>query len=126
MIRTRAFNFCFSAVLLLSSAVTATAQQAPAAQAPAARPAPPPPYVPGTPTYELTGGYQLLHLRDSTFPFGLNVDGARHYGSFGLVAEIGFAIDSEDYRRTFFEELEDVEDSNNQFRVFFGARMILD
>jgi len=25
-----------------------------------------------------------------------------------------------------FEELEDVEDSNNQFRVFIGARMILD
>ena len=202
MIRTRAFSFCFSAVLLLCSAVTATAQQAPAA-----RPAPPPPYVPGTPTYEMTGGYQLLHLRDTTFPFGLNVDGARHYGSFGLVAEIGFAIDSEDegdvelsssawnfgvggrwtgfnsgpvwpfaqvlmglgvlhtnlevagleanetetsfmlqpgvgvnfvvadgfglvfqvdYRRTFFEELEDVEDSNNQFRVFIGARMILD
>jgi hypothetical protein len=91
MIRIRAFSFCFSAVLLLCSAVTATAQQAPAT-----RPAPPPPYVPGTPTYELTGGYQLLHFRDSTFPFGLNVDGARHYGSFGLVAEIGFALDSKD------------------------------
>ena len=201
MIRTRAFSFCFSAVLLCS-AVTATAQQAPATP-----PASPPPPTLGSPTYELSGGYQLLHLRDTTFPFGLNVDGARHYGSFGLVAEIGFAIDSEDegdvelsstawnfgvggrwtgfnsgpvwpfaqvlmglgvlhtnlevagleanetetsfmlqpgvgvnfvvadgvglvfqvdYRRTFFEELEDVEDSNNQFRVFIGARMILD
>jgi hypothetical protein len=202
MIRIRAFSFYFSAVLLLCSAVTATAQQAPAA-----RPATPPPSTLGSPTYELSGGYQLLHFRESTFPFGLNVDAARHYGSFGLVAEIGFAIDSEDeadvelsstawnfgvggrwtgfnsgrvwpfaqvlmglgvlhtsveaagleanetetsfmlqpgagvnfvvadgvglvfqvdYRRTFFEELEDVEDSNNQFRVFIGARMILD
>ena len=201
MIRTRAFSLCFSAVLLCS-AVTATAQQAPAT-----RPAPPPPPTLGSPTYELSGGYQLLHLRESTFPFGLNVDAARHYGSFGLVAEIGFAIDSEDeadlelssqawnfgvggrwtgfnsgpvwpfaqvlmglgvlhtslevagleanetetsfmlqpgagvnfvvadgvglvfqvdYRRTFFEELEGVEDANNQFRVFIGARMILD
>ncbi len=201
MIRTRAFSLCFSAVLLCS-AMTATAQQAPAT-----RPAPPPPPTLGSPTYELSGGYQLLHLRESTFPFGLNVDAARHYGSFGLVAEIGFAIDSEDeadlelssqawnfgvggrwtgfnsgpvwpfaqvlmglgvlhtslevagleanetetsfmlqpgvgvnfvvadgvglvfqvdYRRTFFEELEGVEDANNQFRVFIGARMILD
>jgi hypothetical protein len=32
-----------------------------------------------------------------------------------------------DYRRTFFDEPDDVEDSvNNQFRVFVGARMILD
>jgi hypothetical protein len=44
----------------------------------------------------LPGGYQLLHLSDQTFPFGLNVDAARHYGSLGLVAEVGFAIDSEE------------------------------
>jgi Outer membrane protein beta-barrel domain len=204
---TRVFNLWFAVALVLGAAATATAQQPP----PAGSAAPPAqaqaPGSIGTPTYELSGGYQLLHLRDSTFPFGLNVDGARHYGSFGLVAEIGFAIDSEeeaglelssnawnfgvggrwtgfnsgrvwpfaqvlmglgvlhtslevagleanetetsfmlqpgvgvnfvvadgvglvfqvDYRRTFFEELEDVEDANNQFRVFIGARMILD
>ena len=111
MIRTRALSFCFSAVLLICSAVTATAQQAPAT-----RPAPPPPYVPGTPTYELTGGYQLLHLRDSTFPFGLNVDGARHYGSFGLVAEIGFAIDS---------KIMKAEDLNRRYRITSTPTMIV-
>jgi hypothetical protein len=137
----------------------------------------------------------------------LNVDGARHYGAFGLVGEVGFARDSEDitggdasatawnfgaggrwtgfnpgrfwpfvqvllgvevlsasaevagiedsdtdgsfmlqpgvgvnviggdgwgivgqidYRRTFFEETADGDSINNQFRVFIGARMILD
>jgi hypothetical protein len=44
----------------------------------------------------LSGGYQILHVPDQTFPFGLNVDAARHYGSLGLVGEIGFAYDSED------------------------------
>jgi hypothetical protein len=205
--RTRSFKIWFAAAIVLGVAATATAQQQP----PPARSAAPPAQAPvaiGTPTYELTGGYQLLHIRDSMFPFGLNVDGARHYGSFGLVAEIGFALDSEeeagielsstawnfgaggrwtgfnsgrvwpfaqvligaevlsaslevagleesdtetsfmvqpgvgvnfviadglgivgqvDYRRTFFDEPDDVEDGiNNQFRIFIGARMILD
>jgi hypothetical protein len=204
---TRAFNVWFAVALVLGVAATATAQQQP----PPARAAAPPAQAPaaiGTPTYELTGGYQLLHVSDSWFPFGLNVDAARHYGSLGLVAEIGFAIDSEeeagielsstawnfgvggrwtginsgrvwpfaqvlvgaevlnvgvefagldesetetsfmvqpgvgvnfviadglgivgqvDYRRTFFDEPDDVEDGiNNQFRIFFGVRMILD
>jgi hypothetical protein len=203
----RAFNIWFAVALVLGVAATTTAQQV----TPPARAAAPPAQAPaaiGTPTYELSGGYQLLHVRDSMFPFGLNVDGARHYGALGLVAEIGFAIDSEeesgtevssnawnfgvggrwtgfnsgrvwpfaqvligaevlhanvefggvedsdtdtsfmfqpgvgvnfviadglgivgqvDYRRTFFDEPDDVEDSvNNQFRIFIGARMILD
>ena len=92
MIRTRALSFCFSAVLAALQCGDCDS----AASASGARPAPPPPYAPGTPTYEMTGGYQLLHLRDTTFPFGLNVDGARHYGLSGQVAEIGFAIDSKD------------------------------
>ena len=38
----------------------------------------------------------------------------------GIVGQI-------DYRRTFFDEPDDVDSSvNNQFRVFIGARMILD
>jgi hypothetical protein len=207
--RIRVFNLWFAVALVLCAAATAAAQQQPPpagagkppaqAQAPASI---------GTPTYELSGGYQLLHVRDSMFPFGLNVDAARHYGNLGLVAEIGFALDSEDvaglelssnawnfgvggrwtgfnsgrvwpfaqvligaevlhasvevagfeesdtetsfmlqpgvgvnfviadglglvgqvdYRRTFFDEPDDVEDGvNNQFRIFFGARMILD
>jgi opacity protein-like surface antigen len=49
------------------------------------------------PTFEISGGYQLLHVPDQTFPFGLNVDGAWNpTGSLGLVGEIGFALDSED------------------------------
>jgi hypothetical protein len=204
---TRGLNVGFPVLLLLCAATTAGAQQ-PAA----ARPAPPPAQAgtPNTPTYELSGGYQYLDVADQSFPFGLNVDGARHYGALGLVAEIGFAHDSEeagaglaeasatawnlgvggrwtgfnsgrvwpfaqvligaevlnvgveiagidesetetsfmfqpgvgvnfvvaegigivgqiDYRRTFFDEPDDVDSSvNNQFRVFIGARMILD
>jgi len=203
----RVFNLWLAVALVLGAAATAAAQQQPPPAGAAAPPAQAPPSI-GTPTYELSGGYQLLHVRDSMFPFGLNVDGARHYGNLGLVAEIGFAIDSEDaggldldsnawnfgvggrwtgfnsgrvwpfaqvligaevlhasvevagleesdtetsfmlqpgvgvnfviadglglvgqvdYRRTFFDEPDDVEDSvNNQFRIFFGARMILD
>jgi outer membrane protein with beta-barrel domain len=206
---TRAFRFCFPAVLVLCTAASVAAQQAPPA-----RPLPPRGPLPVTrtaqPTFELSGGYQLLHLPDQTFPFGLNVDAAKHYGAFGLVAEVGFAHDSEDiaggtgdasatawnfgaggrwtkfgasrlwpfaqvllgaevlharaelagiedsdtdtsfmlqpgvgvnfvvgdgwgivgqidYRRTFFDEPENTENSiNNQFRVFIGARLILD
>jgi hypothetical protein len=200
-------NVWFAVALVLGVAATATAQQQPTPARAAAPPAQAPAAI-DTPTYELSGGYQLLHVSDSMFPFGLNVDGARHYGSLGLVAEIGFAIDSEeeagfdigstawnfgvggrwtgfnsgrvwpfaqvligaevlsvsvegagfdesdtetsfmlqpgvgvnfvvadglgivgqvDYRRTFFDEPDDVEDSvNNQFRIFIGARMILD
>ena len=83
--RARAFDFWFAVAFVLVAAATATAQQ----------PAPTPAST-GTPTYELSGGYQLLHVRDSMFPFGLNVDAARHYGKLGLVGEIGFALDSED------------------------------
>ena len=205
---TRVFNIWFAVALVLGAAATATAQQPP----PAGSAAPPaqaqPPASINTPTYELSGGYQLLHVSDSMFPFGLNVDAARHYGNLGLVGEVGFAIDSEDeagidasatawnfgvggrwtgfnsgrvwpfaqvligaevlhasvegagfdesdtetsfmvqpgvgvnfvvsdglglvgqvdYRRTFFDEPDDAEDSvNNQFRIFIGARMILD
>lgn len=52
---------------------------------------------PVTPTYELSGGYQLLRLSDQTFPYGLNIDAARHFGSLGLVGEAGWVRDSEDF-----------------------------
>jgi hypothetical protein len=206
---TRAFNISFAVALVLGAAATATAQQQPPPAGSTAVPAQAQaPVASDTPTFELSGGYQLLHVRDSMFPFGLNVDGARYYGNLGLVAEIGFAIDSEeeagldlssnawnfgvggrwtgfssgrvwpfaqvlvgaevlhasvevaglevsdtetsfmlqpgvgvtfvvadglglvgqvDYRRTFFDEPDDAEDSvNNQFRIYFGAKMILD
>ncbi|HEY7172003.1 MAG TPA: outer membrane beta-barrel protein [Vicinamibacterales bacterium] len=49
-----------------------------------------------TPTFELSAGYQFLHAPDQTFPFGVNVDGMRHYGSLGLVGEAGWARHSDD------------------------------
>src|SRR5688572_25345263 len=48
------------------------------------------------PTFEVTGGYQWLYADEQTFPFGLNVDGARNFGPLGLVAEVGWAFDRED------------------------------
>jgi outer membrane protein with beta-barrel domain len=48
-----------------------------------------------TPTFELSAGYQFTHAPDQTFPFGLNIDGMRHYGSLGLVGEAGWARHSD-------------------------------
>jgi hypothetical protein len=48
------------------------------------------------PAYDLTFGYQILRTPDETFPFGLNVDGARNFGAFGLVGEIGLALHSDE------------------------------
>jgi hypothetical protein len=72
------------AVMILGSTSAAFAQGTP----------PPQTY----PTWELSGGYQILHVPEETFPFGLNVDGAWNLSeSLGLVAEIGFARKSEDF-----------------------------
>ena len=44
-----------------------------------------------------------------------------------IIAEGVGIVGQVDYRRTFFDEPDDVEDSiNNHLRVFIGARMILD
>jgi hypothetical protein len=205
MMSTRAFRTCLPVLLVVCVASNAAAQQS---RAPRSTQPAPAGFL-NTPSFELSGGYQMLHIPDQTFPFGLNVDAAKHFGQLGLVAEVGFAFDSEDisgvedvdatawnfgaggrwtgfnggrvwpfaqmlvgaevmrlsteiadvdvsdtetsfmlqpgvgvsfvltdgfgligqvdYRRTFFDEPDDVEDSiNNQFRVFVGARMILD
>jgi hypothetical protein len=165
------------------------------------------PAMTSSPSYELSAGYQFLHLPDQSFPFGLAIDAAMHRGSLGLIAEGGWSLHSDDedgfdittnmwhigagarwtgfgprklwpyaqvivgaaiahvsaefdglddsdtetsfmlqpgagvtfvagdgwgifgqvdYRRTFFEEADDDDNFNNQFRVFVGARMILD
>ena len=55
-----------------------------------------PPATSATPTFELSAGYQFLHLPDQSFPFGLNVDAMRHFGKLGLVAEGGWARHSDD------------------------------
>ena len=166
-----------------------------------------------TPSWELSAGYQFFHLPEMDFPLGFGLDGAMHFGKFGLVAEGGWARHAEeedeggltdfefttnmwhlaagprftgfskrplwpygqvlvgvaiahsrlelnsddetetesafmvqpgfgvtlvagdgwgifaqaDYRRTFFDEPDDADPSiNNGFRLFIGARMILD
>src|SRR5918998_5305756 len=48
------------------------------------------------PTFELSAGYQFLHLPDQNFPFGVAIDGARHFGALGLVAEAGWSRHSDD------------------------------
>jgi hypothetical protein len=48
------------------------------------------------PTFELSASYQFLHAPAQDFPFGLNVDGVRHFGSIGAVAEIGWAHGDDD------------------------------
>ncbi len=76
--------------VVLSTAISAYAQAKPAQPGP--YPPPPPPY----PRFEVTGGYQLLHVPDQTFPFGLNLDGAWNGSkALGLVGEVGWATDSE-------------------------------
>jgi hypothetical protein len=49
-----------------------------------------------TPTFELSAGYQFVHAPDQTFPFGVNIDGVRHYRSLGIVGEAGWARHSDD------------------------------
>lgn len=151
------------------------------------------------PTWDTSLGYQVLHVPDQTFPFGLNADGARNFGPFGVAGEIGWSYDSSDdvsynvlnlgagprwtgrsaapvwpfaqvlaglvyarasadgdsdsrtrfmlqpgagvvfvagdgwgiigqvdYRRVFLKEDEDGDTGENDFRVFFGVRFILD
>ena len=77
----RPLNLVMSTVLVLGFASTAFSQPAAATN---------------TPTFELSAGYQFLHLPDQNFPFGLAIDGARHYGPFGLVGEVGWARHSDD------------------------------
>jgi len=160
---------------------------------------------PGTtiaPSWDLSAGYQTLHVPDRQIPFGLNVDGAKNFGPWSIVAELGWMYDNDDaldttlnamnfgggprwtsrrgkvwpfvqalagavyqnvrfdafdssdsatnfmvqpgagavfvvadglgivgqvdYRRLFTDETETGESGQNQFRVFFGLRMILD
>src|SRR5688572_7167352 len=92
MMSTRAFRTCLPVLLVVCVASNAAAQQS---RAPRSTQPAPAGFL-NTPSFELSGGYQMLHIPDQTFPFGLNVDAAKHFGQLGLVAEVGFAFDSED------------------------------
>lgn len=48
------------------------------------------------PSYDLSGGYQMLKVPDHTFPFGLNIDAAKNFGPWSIVGELGWAIRSDD------------------------------
>lgn len=66
------------------------------------------------PTYELSAGYQFLHVPDQNFPFGLAIDGAKHWGSRGLVGEVGWSRHSDDAGSADF--------STNMFHFAAGPR----
>lgn len=91
----RAGQLCLIAALILGGAAPVRGQAASAGQAGAQ--SQPAGNVSTFPTWEVSGGYQLLHMEDQTFPFGLNLDGAWNFNSMlGAVGEIGWAMDSED------------------------------
>jgi Outer membrane protein beta-barrel domain len=66
------------------------------------------------PTYELSAGYQFVHVPDQTFPFGLAIDGAWHSGRFGMAAEAGWARHSDDDNGG--------DASTNMFHIAAGPR----
>jgi hypothetical protein len=45
----------------------------------------------------------MLKVPDHTFPFGINIDGAKNFGSWGLAAELGWTIRSDDEDELGFE-----------------------
>jgi opacity protein-like surface antigen len=47
------------------------------------------------PTFELSAGYQFTHIPEESLPLGFAVDAARNWGNAGLVAEGGWAHDSQ-------------------------------
>jgi hypothetical protein len=197
---TQTSTVVLAAALVIGIASASSAQQAP----PPFKAKPPAPGLQPatqttTPTYDLTFGYQFLHVPDTWFPFGLNVDGARNFGALSLLGDIGWALKSEDdvtthvwtfgagprwtlrnsgkiwpfaqavaglahfrasvddfsdsttkfmlqpgggvvvvagdgwgivgqvdYRRVFLDEDEDGASGENEFRILFGVRLILD
>jgi hypothetical protein len=55
----------------------------------AAWPAPAAAQAADTPTVEITGGFQLLHIPDETYPFGWNIDLSGPAGGHDLVRWVG-------------------------------------
>jgi hypothetical protein len=95
----RAANLVMAAVLVLGSAPAAFAQS---------------PVGTNTPTFELSAGYQFTRVPDQNFPFGLAIDGARHWGALGVVGEAGWARHAD-------EEL-GIDFSTNLFHFAAGPR----
>ena len=116
---------CLGVLLVMGAASTAAAQAPPA----------PPPTSTGTearPTFEVGLGYQLLRAGEicideddeecsssQTFPLGFAIDGVRNFGALGLVGELGWSRDSED----FLDGLDDGSFSQNIFHYAAGVRV---
>lgn len=67
------------------------------------------------PTFDLSAGYQFLHVPDQNFPLGFNIDGARYFtNGLGVVGELGWAHDSDDSFG--------VDASTNYFNIGVGPR----
>ena len=98
---TRTLYVLMTAVLMLASASNAAAQT---------------PRTTSTPSYELSAGYQFLHVPEQNFPFGLAIDGALHRGRLGLIAEGGWALHSDE------DEVSDIEFSTNMWHLAAGTR----
>ena len=84
-------NLSAIAALVLALFTPAYAQTPPAAQAGT--------HSTGTtlrPNWDASLGYQSLSEPDQTFPFGLNLAGARNFGAMGIAAEAGWSMDKDD------------------------------
>jgi opacity protein-like surface antigen len=84
-----------------------------------------------TPFAQLIVGW--LHARQSVEFAGVDESGSSNHfmlqpgGGISVQAGDGWSVvGSVDYRRVFIEDLDEDESGENQFRVFFGARMLLD
>ena len=99
----RTLYLLLTAALILAGASNAAAQT-------------PRPQTTNSPSYELSAGYQYLHVPEMNFPFGLGIDGALHRGKFGLVAEGGWALHSDE------DDVTDFEFSTNMWHIGAGAR----
>lgn len=84
--RVRASAIAAAAAIVVGCAAPAAAQLTTGAQA--------------APYFEFAAGYQVLHRggdnSSSTYPLGVAFDGARYWGPFGLLAEVGWSRDSTD------------------------------
>ena len=72
-----------------------------------------------SPSWELSAGYQFFHLPEMDFPFGLGIDGAMHFGKFGLVAEGGWALHAEEDDE---DDVTDFEFTTNMWHIAAGPR----
>jgi hypothetical protein len=128
----RRLGIFVGALLAVSVASTAYAQGQPGAtQTPAGTPAQSTGGTSAQPTYEVGLGYQVVRAGElcfddddtncadaHTYPVGFAIDGVRHFGALGIVAELGWSRDSEDVTAG----LDEGSVSENLFHYAGGVR----